>query len=131
VNSSLDADGIPLPPPSSLHQPPHSIRLPFHRKAQALAHDLQTRFGAAPDPAGTGSSGQAPPDPRFAWEDAAVVAGDSGALAAAAWHEMGVARLPEGLAKAVAEGGPLTGGWVGGCVTNAGGWMAAGSGLSA
>ncbi|GBF95183.1 hypothetical protein Rsub_07896 [Raphidocelis subcapitata] len=93
-----------------------ATRLPFHRKAQALAADLCARFGTPSQQAGDGGEGEEGEprqpgggDARFAWEDAARLAGDSGSHAAAAWHELGVVRLPEALAAAVKEGLPLTG----------------------
>ncbi|KIZ02324.1 hypothetical protein MNEG_5634 [Monoraphidium neglectum] len=77
------------------------------RKAQALAADLFARFGMPTD-VGTADPGTAAPDARFAWDDAALLAGDSGALAAAAWRGLGVVALPEALAAAVDGGQPLS-----------------------
>jgi hypothetical protein len=101
------------PPPATLCRP--SPRIPFHRKAQALASDLYARFGTAEgqqqqqQQQAQGAGAEAGADPRFAFEDAAELAGDSGAAAAAAWAALGVAKLPERLAQAAAEGAPLTG----------------------
>ncbi|KAI8463952.1 MAG: hypothetical protein J3K34DRAFT_526577 [Monoraphidium minutum] len=80
-------------------------RVPFYRKAQALAGDLFARFGGG----GGGGGGEGGADPRFAWDDAERLAGDSGAAAAAAWRALGVVQPPDALAAAVDAGQPVSG----------------------
>ena len=103
---SPSVDTVAAPP--SLMGPHLLPRVPFNRKAQALAGDLFARFGAPSEFSTAAADGAPPvPDPRFAWEDADRLAGDSGALAAAAWRGLGVVKLPERLAAEVDAGTPL------------------------